>query len=166
MGRWDLFGGLTYDQRRCRPDGRGAFIAPGSDVVKSHALRWLRDAPDLLGRPIEAGVLALEYQRNGWPHLHPLLRVAGGLQGNEIATLGTAWFNRHGGNRLEVPRDVGEVCAYASKYLAKDLSRGDVIFWPLRGPLSVHQDALLPTPAVRPRGANRGFHSARRASGR
>lgn len=142
MGRWDLFGGLTYDPKRCRPDGRGAFIRPGADVVKAHAFRWLAEAPKTLGRPVEAAVVALEYQKNGWPHLHPLLRIAGGLQGSEISQLGTAWYERHGGNRLEEPRSREDVCAYASKYLVKDLSRGDVIFWPLRGPLSVHSLGL------------------------
>lgn len=139
MGRWDLFGGLTYDQRRCRPDGRGAFIAPGADVVKSHALKWLRQFGEQHGRSIEAAVVALEYQKNGWPHLHPLLRVEGGLQGGEIRALGTAWYQAHGGNRLEVPRSNGDVAAYAAKYLTKDLARGDVIFWPVRGPLAERQ---------------------------
>lgn len=145
MGRWDLFGGLTYDPKRCRPDGRGAFIPPGSDVVKSHALRWLRDAPDVLGRDVEAAVVALEYQKNGWPHLHPLLRIAGGLEGGEIAALGRAWFNAHGGNRLEEPRSIVDVASYASKYLTKDLSRGDVLFWPLRGQLSTNSDSFTGT---------------------
>ena len=139
MGRWDLFGGLTYDPKRCRPDGRGATIAPGADVVKRHALRWLGEAPKTLGRPVEAAVLAFEYQRNGWPHLHPLLRIEGGLRGGEIKALGTAWYQLHGGNRLEIPRSHADVSAYAAKYLTKDLARGDVIFWPLRGDLREKQ---------------------------
>lgn len=142
MGEWHLFGGLTYDQRRRREDGRGGFIAPGADVAKGHVRRWLKEAPRTLGRPIEAAVVALEYQRNGWPHFHPLLRIAGGLQGNELAQLGGAWFEHHGYARLGPPESPAAVCAYAAKYLAKDISRGDVIFWPLRGPLTIHQAEL------------------------
>jgi hypothetical protein len=142
MGEWHLFGGLTYDQRRRREDGRGGFIAPGADVAKGHVRRWLKEAPQTLGRPVEAAVVALEYQRNGWPHFHPLLRIAGGLQGDELARLGGAWFEQHGYARLEPPRSATDVCAYAAKYLAKDLDRGDVIFWPLKGQLGTHQAAL------------------------
>ncbi len=115
-------------------------------MVKRHALQWLREAPAQLGRPVEAAVVALEYQKNGWPHLHPLMRVQGGLQGGEIRALGTWWYRHHGGNRLEEPRDVADVAAYASKYLVKDLSRGDVILWPLKGSLSVQQPALIGAP--------------------
>jgi len=138
LGEWHLFGGLTYDQRRAR-GGQTLGVRPGADSCRHHALAWLRDAPKVVGRPIEAAVVALEYQKNGWPHLHPLLRLAGGLREGDIARLGGLWFERHGGNRLEVPRTTNDVCAYASKYLVKDLAHGDVIFWPLRGPLTLHQ---------------------------
>jgi len=95
--------------------------------------------------------VALEYQKNGWPHFHPLLRLAGGLQPGDIARLGQAWYKPHGYARLEPPRSRVDVCSYAAKYLAKDLSRGDVIFWPLRGPIGQHQPALgdAPMPAAR-----------------
>lgn len=139
MGRWDLFGGLTYDPKRCRPDGHGATIAPGADVVKGHTLKWLRQFGERHGREVEAAIVSLEYQKNGWPHLHPLLRLSGGLQGGEIRSLGTAWFRAHGGNRLEAPRSRDAVASYAAKYLTKDLARGDVIFWPTRGSLQERQ---------------------------
>lgn len=141
MGEWHLFGGLTYDQRRARGGGQVG-VQPGADVVKAHAVRWIKDFNKGRGRPIEAAVVALEYHKNGWPHLHPLLRIAGGLQGDEIKTLGGLWYREHGGNKLEVPRTREDVCAYASKYLVKDLARGDVVLWPLRGPLTSHQPSL------------------------
>lgn len=136
MGEWHVFGALTYDQRR-------RLTVPGSDVAKRHVSHWLRQAPRELGRPVEAGVVALEYQRNGWPHFHPLLRLAGGLQPGDLARLGQLWFKRHGYAKLEPPRERAAVAAYAAKYLSKDLNRGDVIFFPGTGPLTQHQPALL-----------------------
>lgn len=135
MGEWHLFGGLTYDPAR-------RLTVPGDDVAKRHVTRWLQEAPKTLGRPIDAAVVALEYQHNGWPHFHPLLRVAGGLQGNEKRLLGGAWYERHGYALLDVPRSRDDVCAYAAKYLAKDLDRGDVLFWPSRGPLTTSSPGL------------------------
>lgn len=137
MGEWHVFGALTYDQ--ARRDTR-----PGVDVAKAHVNRWLREAPRAIGRSVEAGVVALEYQHNGWPHFHPLLRLPGGLRPRDLASLGQAWYRQHGYAKLEIPRDVDDVCSYASKYLAKDLDRGDVLFWPLRGSLSTHQIPLHP----------------------
>lgn len=136
MGEWHLFGGLTYDPKRRRPDGRGSFIPPGGDVVKRHITGWLAEGGEVIGRPIEAAVVAIEHHKSGWPHAHPLLRIAGGLVGDEIRQLGGLWFRDYGGNRLEVPVSRDDVCQYAAKYLSKDLDRGDVIFWPLRGSLS------------------------------
>lgn len=135
MGDWHVFGALTYDPgRRDR--------VPGNDVAKANVRRWLGRGLREIGRPIEAAVVALEYQRNGWPHFHPLLRVAGGVQSAEIAQLAASWSTRHGHARLEVPRDRGAVSSYAAKYLSKDLHRGDVLFWPTRGGLSDHQFGL------------------------
>jgi len=142
LGEWHLFGGLTYDQRRRRLDAQSMPIPPGADTAKGHIFSWLEEAPKRIGRPVEAAVVALEYQRNGWPHFHPLLRLAGGLQGGELEQLGGAWFRQHGYGRLEVPRERAAVCLYASKYLSKDLDRGDVLFWPRSGLLSVHQPWL------------------------
>lgn len=135
MGEWHVFGGLTYDPKR-------RTTVPGSDVAKAHVRRWLRAAPAVVGRPVEAAVVALEYQRNGWPHFHPLLRLPGGLRSGDLVGLGTAWYERHGYARLELPRDRGAVTSYAAKYLAKDLDRGDVLFWPLTGSLGAHQPSL------------------------
>lgn len=141
MGEWHVFGGLTYDPER-------RTTVPGSDVAKAHVRRWLREAPRQLGRDVEAAVVALEYQKNGWPHFHPLLRLAGGLQMGDFRELGQAWYRRHGYARLEAPRDQGDVAAYAAKYLTKDLARGDVVFWPQRGPLNRHQPALTGSAAA------------------
>jgi len=130
-----VFGGLTYDPARRRTDERGP-VPPGADVVKAHARAWLRQSR------AEAAVVALEYQKNGWPHLHPLVRLPGGIRRGDLVELGQSWFSHHGYARLELPRSRTDTCAYASKYLAKDLDRGDVIFWPPRGSLSSHQLGL------------------------
>lgn len=135
MGEWHVFGALTYDQRR-RPG------MPGSDVARAHVRRWLRDRSRGPGARVEAAVVALEYQRNGWPHFHPLLRLRGGLAPGDIAELGQGWFKPHGYAKLEAPRSRDAVATYAAKYLTKDLSRGDVIFWPPTGSLGVHQPGL------------------------
>lgn len=135
LGEWHLFGALTYRDQDDRP-------ARGGEAVTRDCRTWLRKGEKLLGRPIEAGVLAIEHHKTGWPHVHPLLRLAGGLQYPDIQTLGQIWFNWHGYARLEAPRSAQDVCAYAAKYLAKDLSRGDVVLWPLKGSLSVHQPAM------------------------
>lgn len=138
-GPWHVFGALTYDQRRRPSDGRGGYLAPGHDVVFAHARRWLRESNRHLERRVEAAVLALEYQKNGFPHLHPLVRLSGGLLGNEFFEMGQTWYRDHGFAKLEAPRDEAAVAQYASKYLVKDLARGDVLLWPLRGPWPAHQ---------------------------
>jgi len=142
MGDWHVFGGLTYDQRRRR-------TVPGADVARAHVRRWLRRASGPGELAVEAGVVALEYQRNGWPHFHPLLRLRGGAQAGDYARLGQLWFKDHGYARLEPPRSKLEVATYAAKYLSKDLSRGDVLFWPVHGSMQLHQPSL-PAPGVRP----------------
>lgn len=165
IAEWHLFGGLTFDPRRTVgfgpapgpqrgkhftrqsprlwEDGRAVLRdAPVSaDVARGRVRRFLREGEQLLGRKLTA-VVALEYQKNGWPHFHPLLSVEGGLQGREIETLGGLWFRLAGGNRLERPRSVGDVSAYASKYLTKGLEEGDVLLWPERGPLGSRVLAL------------------------
>jgi hypothetical protein len=129
---------VTRESPRLTEDGRIRLKdAPMSrDVARGRVRTFLRDGGELLGRRI-TGVVAMEYQRNGWPHFHPLLGIEGGLRGGEVAALGGLWFKASGGNRLEVPRDLGDCCAYAGKYLTKGLDRGDVIIWPERGPLRV-----------------------------
>jgi len=136
MGEWHVFGALTYDQRRRQ-------TVPGSDVARAHVRRWLQRAGPDSALGAEAAVVALEYQKNGWPHFHPLVRVRGGLRPGLFAQLGQLWFKEHGYAKLEAPRDKLDVARYAAKYLAKDLSRGDVIFWPPRGELTTHQPGLV-----------------------
>ena len=169
LGEWHLFGGLTYDQRRPgrvvvlppqssgevwqAPPGR-TLLSPrvsedgrvrldsqpvARDRAVAHVEYFLREGQRKLGRPIEAAVVALEYQKNGWPHFHPLLRLAGGLLDGDVRTLGPIWHKVAGYGRLEVPRSMQDVCAYASKYLAKGLEGGDVVLWPPRGDLRTHQ---------------------------
>lgn len=151
---WNLFGGLTFDPRRrvppppgpqrgeqrLRPGPRltedgsvrlgGRPLAP--DVARRRVWRFFRDSQDLLGRQL-AGVVALEFHKNGWPHFHPLIAVEGGLQGGEVAALGGLWFAHSGGNRLEQPRSLADVSAYAAKYLTKGLDDGDLLLWPRSG---------------------------------
>ena len=135
MGDWHVFGGITYDPKR-------RTTQPGSDVVRAHVRSWIGRDARKSGICVEAGVVALEYQRNGWPHCHPLLRVRGGARAGLYAELGQLWFKRHGYAKLERPKDTAAVSSYAAKYLAKDLDRGDVMFWPVKGPLTIAQLAL------------------------
>jgi len=135
MGEWHVFGALTYDQRR-------RTTVPGSDVARAHVRRWLRETSKDTRVGVEAAVVALEYQKNGWPHFHPLVRLQGGVRDGVFGRLGQAWYREHGYAKLEAPRSVSDVAGYAAKYLSKDLSRGDVIFWPLRGALTSHQLGL------------------------
>lgn len=135
LGEWHVFGALTYDPGRARG-------VPDAYQAKKHVRQLLTRAPKIIGRQVDAAVVALEYQRNGNPHFHPLLRLSGGLQQGDLALLGRWWYDEHGYSRLEAPRGRDAVCAYAAKYLSKDLSRGDVVFWPPRGSLSNHQPGL------------------------
>lgn len=137
MGNWHVFGGLTYRQPVGTP-------RRGPEAVRKDVRDWLRYSNRQLSGRIEAGVLAVEHHKSGWPHVHPLLRLSGGVQTGDIVTLGEAWYERNGFAKLELPRSQEDVCAYAAKYLAKDLGTGDVLFWPLRGPLTVHQPRLGP----------------------
>lgn len=143
QGEWHVFGALTYDPRKRPHDHRWPYLerqATGPECM-DHARRWINESKRRLPR-VEAAVIAMEWTKLGVPHLHPLVRVAGGLQGNEFATLGQVWFERHGYAFLERPRDQAAVSAYASKYLTKQLSRGDVFIWPSHGPLDRHQPRL------------------------
>lgn len=150
QGEWHVFGSLTYDPRRRPHDHRWPYLdrqATGSECL-DHARRWINEAKHREPR-IEAAVIALEWQKSGAPHLHPLIRVAGGLYGNEFATIGQVWYERHGYAHLEQPRDQLAVSAYASKYLTKQLSDGDIVLWPSRGPMTTHQSGLLARPGGR-----------------
>jgi hypothetical protein len=127
LGPWDVFGGLTYDlRRRERP------VSPASAL--RDATRWLGRGQALLRREL-TGVLAVEHHKNGTPHIHPLVRVRGGLRGDEFGQLGQLWFKQHGYAKLEEPRSHDDVCEYAAKYLSKDVSEGTIVLWPLRAGL-------------------------------
>ena len=95
------------------------------DVAIRRFERFVRRGEKVLQRPIDY-VCALQAQKNGWIHYHPLLAV-GELGGQEIATLGKLWFEEAGGCVLSVPRDDKAVSAYACRYLSRDLAGGDVL---------------------------------------
>jgi hypothetical protein len=142
-----VFGGLTIDQNRYADrnwstDRNGEKPMP-ADLFKGYVRRWCRDSERALGRPIKA-VIAVEYQRNGWPHAHPLIDTGEELRARywgpnqrygDIATLAQEWYRTHGYARLSTPRNAGAVASYAAKYLSKGLDEGDVIIWPLTGRL-------------------------------
>lgn len=150
LAEWDLFGGLTFDQRRLQswrvklPPFKGGLLY---ESRPSRVVEYKLDCPrrlscegarvrfqsyvgraeSLLGRRIDY-VVALEAHRNGWPHLHPLLALDGGLRQGDIAALGTLWFEMYGYGRLEVPRAAFDVAAYCAKYLSKDSAIGELVF--------------------------------------
>ncbi len=142
---WDLFGTMTYDQRRyprerlwC--DTWVPRVVPG-DRAKKDFLGWVNDASGALGRRVEF-VVGMEYQKNGWPHFHALIDL-GGLDDGDVRRIGSLWYSRYGYDRLEIPRSVEDCAAYAAKYLVKDISRGDVLFSKRLGePLDVVQRRL------------------------
>lgn len=143
MGEWHLFGALTYDPRRYVMSSSGSVgRGPHPEAVQKHVRAWLRESSRRLNRPIEAAVVAVEAHKSGWPHAHPLLRLAGGLQERDVTTIGEVWFERRGYAKLEAPRNVQDVAEYAAKYLSKDVLRGDILFWPPAGGLDRHQPAL------------------------
>jgi len=143
QGPWHVFGALTYDQRRRPLDDQGYRVMPAELTTRQHVRRWLQNVSSVTHGRLEAAVVALEYQKNGWPHFHPLIRLSGDLQGREFEQLGQAWYRKHGYAQLAEPRSQTDVAEYAAKYLVKDLARGDVLFWPLRGPWPDRQAQLL-----------------------
>jgi hypothetical protein len=165
MGDWILsqvrpsvFGGLTHDPRRRvvklaaqRADKRGftrlaarltdgdtprrlADVPIGRDPAVARVFEWLTACEQATGKGI-AGLVALEYHRNGAPHFHPLLELAGGLDQGDIVKMGLPWYRANGGNRLQVPRSEGEAAAYCAKYVCKQPEHGDLLFWPRGGEL-------------------------------
>ena len=135
MTEWDVFGTLTYDPERCRltpgfRDGRRTM--PGMDVVRGHVFRWLRSGPRAIGRPVTAAVVAVERHKSGWPHAHALLRLPQGAHKGDLSGMGQSWFTSHGYAKLELPRSPGDVSAYVSKYLAKDIGTNDMVFFRCR----------------------------------
>lgn len=140
---WHLFGGLTFDQRRWTvPEVHGKWadrrveyanatsgvVTPrvSPDKARRVVLRWLTECEQVVGGRIDY-VIALEYQKNGWPHFHPLLHLPNGLKDGQISALGGAWWRLAGSNRLEAPLCTEATARYAAKYLAKDFETGDVM---------------------------------------
>jgi hypothetical protein len=132
LARWDLFGGLTFDQRRCPAEVIMGVKVPRRIPVDSARVRFqnfVGRAEKTLGRELKY-VAALESQRNGWPHLHPLLSLEGGLQAGDVAALGGLWYDANGYGRLEAPRSLADVTGYCAKYLLKDLAIGALLISP------------------------------------
>jgi len=135
MAKWDLYGTLTYDPKRCRliPGRRdGERSMPGMDVVKAHAFRWLRQGPVAVGRPVTAAVVGIERHKSGWPHMHTLVKFPAGVQKGDLAGMGQAWYREHGFAKLELPRSRDDVAIYVAKYVSKDIDVGDLIFFRCR----------------------------------
>lgn len=140
MGEWHVFGGLTYDPRRVLVGSHQLRMAkPHPEAVQKHIRGWLGEANRRLDGRVEAAVVAVEAHKSGWPHAHPLLRLAGGLQHGDLAAIGQVWYERRGYAKLEPPKSVADVTVYAAKYLSKDVLGGGVLLWPSRGPMDIHQ---------------------------
>lgn len=135
MGEWHLFGTLTYRET----PGRGK---PHPEAVERHIQGWLGGAGKLIGRPVEAAVVGVERHRSSWPHAHAVMRLPGGLRTHDVVALGQSWFAPHGFAKLELPKSRDDVVAYVCKYVTKDLEQGNLILWPPRGSLGVHQAGL------------------------
>ena len=132
LAPWTLFGGLTFDPKRCEQERVFGTLIPRRipvDVAAGRFKRWMRASEKALGRGI-VYVAALESHKNGWPHLHPLLSLEGGIQAGDVATLGVLWFQANGFGRLEIPRSMEDVSGYCAKYLAKDYATGALLLSP------------------------------------
>lgn len=143
LGAWDLFGGLTFDPRRCRhglvPNGPCSMERMWADTwvprlrsvhqVRKAVEAWRERGQEALGRSFEY-VAGIEAHTNGHLHVHPLVKLEDGLRFGDIKTLGTLWYERNGYALLEVPRSQADVTAYSAKYLTKDLSIGDLLISP------------------------------------
>lgn len=140
LGEWHAFGGLTYDPQRVVVGSHQSLRArPHPEAVVKHLRSWLQESNRRLDGRLEAAVVAVEAHKSGWPHAHPLIRLAGGLQYADLATVGQVWYERRGYAKLEAPKSIDAVSAYAAKYLSKDVQRGDVFLWPERGALTTVQ---------------------------
>jgi len=159
LGPWDIFGGETFDQRRrrfqrietrtaepvCVGGDRWVWGHPvvydyihelprkvGVDGTREAFQNFIRRGRKALGRGIEYAA-AIESQKNGWPHLHPLLKVEEGLRGGDIAALGRIWWEEYGLNKLAAPRSQNDVAGYCAKYLVKDVACGELLLSPRLG---------------------------------
>src|SRR3972149_163571 len=132
LAPWTLFGGLTFDPKRCEQERVVGTLIPRRipvDVAAGRFKRWMRASEKALGRGI-VYVAALESHKNGWPHLHPLLSLEGGIQAGDVATLGMLWFQANGVGRLEVPRAMEAGRGDAAKSLAKAYATGPLLLSP------------------------------------
>jgi hypothetical protein len=128
--RWDVFGGLTYRSQASGTDATRLRGPRPLELVKRDVEWWIREVRRQAHLEVEAAVVAIESHRSGWPHIHPLLGLRGGLQEGDLKRLWQVWYERYGGGKLSAPRSQGEVSAYACKYLTKDIARGDVMILP------------------------------------
>lgn len=150
MGEWDLFGTLTYRQGEVGGnETKYQNAMPAPEAVVRHVKGWLREGGRRIGRPVEAAVVGIEAHKSGWPHCHALVRLPGGLQYPDVQLLGQTWYERRGYAKLEAPKTQHDVCLYVSKYVTKDLARGDVLLWPSHGPMDSHQLGLKGAPGGR-----------------
>jgi hypothetical protein len=158
LGPWDIFGGETFDQRRRRfqrietrttepvcVGGKWVWGYPvvydyihelprkvGVDSTRKAFQNFITRGRKALGRRIEYAA-AVESQKNGWPHLHPLLKVEDGLRAGDMAALGRIWWQEYGLNKLAAPRSQEDVAGYCAKYLTKDLASGALLLSPRLG---------------------------------
>lgn len=102
------------------------------DGTREAFQNFIRRGRKALGRHIEYAA-AIESQKNGWPHLHPLLKLEEGLRGGDIAALGRIWWEEYGLNKLAAPRSQNDVAGYCAKYLVKDLASGELLLSPRLG---------------------------------
>src|SRR3972149_1188961 len=104
LAPWTLFGGLTFDPKRCEQERVFGTLIPRRipvDVAAGRFKRWMRASEKALGRGIVY-----------------------------VAALGGLWFQVNGFGRLEAPRSIEDVSGYAAKYLAKDYATGALLLSP------------------------------------
>lgn len=62
----------------------------------------------------------MEAQKNGWPHSHPLIHVAGGRRRGDLQRIGPVWYDLNGYEHLEPIRRPEEAARYCAKYMVKE----------------------------------------------
>src|SRR3989304_476937 len=98
LAPWTLFGGPTFDPERWTQERVFGTLIPRRipvDVAAGRFKRWMRASEKALGRGI-VYVAALESHKNGWPHLHPLLSLEGGIQAGGGGTPGGVGHRANG----------------------------------------------------------------------
>lgn len=141
LRRWDVFGTGTY-RDQLRPGEQYRLRGPRPlEVVRRDVSWWAREFKRQTGRRVEAGVVAVESHHSGWPHVHGLLGLEGGLQDGDRQRLWSIWYERYGRAKIEEPRAQSDVAEYAAKYLVKQ-DGAELILLPERGSLTVRQLGL------------------------